>query len=155
MRKKDFSSSINKYDYNLSTIECLPNQIRLINSDDVENSYVEGQESRDTFEILLSLNNSDFFKSSKLPNKGNFTFNKTLLLLGFTTLGNQDSYVSEFCISYSNSSANPDQNCTQVINPMYFSILKLFFPDFSSKFRRSKNILFQRINTSPKNPVIY
>ena len=139
----------------MSIIECLPNQIRLINPDDVENSYVEYQDSEDSFEILLSLNYDDFFKSSKLPNKGNFTFNKTLLLLGFTTQGNQDSYVSEFCISYSNSSANPDQNCTQVINPMYFSILKLFFPDFSSKFRRSKNILFQRINTSPKNPVIY
>ena len=125
--KEDFSNSINKYDYNLSIIECLPNQIRLINSDDVEDSYVEYQDSEDTFEILLSLNNDDFFRAYKLPNKGNFTFNKTLLLLGFTTQGNQDSYVSEFCISYSNSSENPYQNCTQVINPILFSILKLFF----------------------------
>lgn len=107
-------------------LECPPNQIRLINPDDVVNSYVEYEDSEDTFKFLLSLNNDDFFRASILPNKGNFTFNKTLLLLGFTTQGNQDSYVSEFCISYSNSSTNPYQNCTQVINPILFSILKLF-----------------------------
>ena len=129
----------------MSIIECLPNQIRLINSDDVENSYVEDQDSkhswksRDTFKILLSLNNDDFFIASKLPNKGNFTFNKTLLLLGFTTQGN----VSEFCISYSNSSENPYQNYTQVINPMSFSILKLLFQIFQVHSDDQKIFFFE------------